>query len=74
MVSGGAVPTAASTLPTAPCERPNPSHPLDAVREQLGAAKDPEQGEDELEPLHGAAFSHPGRGRRLLGCGTLEGE
>ena len=50
------------------------AHPLDAVREQLGAPQDHEQREDELDPFHGAAFSHPGRGRRLLGCGSLGGE
>ena len=40
IVSGSAVPTAASTDPTAPSARLEfPSEPLDAVREQLGTGK-----------------------------------
>ena len=53
IVSGSAVPTAASTDPTAPSARLElAAEPLDAVGEQLGAEQDDEERDDEDEEVH----------------------
>ena len=54
MVSGSAVPTAASTLPTAPSPRLQlAAEPLDAVDEQLAPGEDHGEGDYEKEDRHG---------------------
>ena len=57
IVSGRAVPTAASTLPTAPSPRLQLApEPLDAVDEQLAAGEDDGEGDDEEEDGHRRGF------------------
>ncbi len=57
IVSGSAVPTAASTDPTAPWARFELApEPLDAVREQLGAEQDHEERDDEDRDVHQTAI------------------
>ena len=53
-VSGSAVPTAASTLPTAPSPSSKRApEPLDAVGEQLGGEEDDGEGGEQVDDGHG---------------------
>ncbi len=76
IVSGSAVPTAASTLPTTPSERPNPS-PIHSTPFVNSSAPPRITTNETARPNHsiGAASSHtPPGAPRLLRCRCSGGE